>query len=166
MGVNCCSACRFGGKMLSPASRVSSVRCHRFPAAVDKDESDWCGEWKPLDGDGSLEQGRSEETARITSALRAAAEPTAPTQPEPSPQPLDGVCRACGHEMAVGGGCRVATRQAKTGQVAEKTRVNLTLAQCCDGCNAGAEQYHHMGCYREPCPFCGGLVLECDCCFR
>jgi len=36
----------------------------------------------------------------------------------------------------------------------------------CHDCNAKEGQYHELGCDMERCPFCGGQLISCDCCYK
>ena len=36
----------------------------------------------------------------------------------------------------------------------------------CHDCKAEEGQYHEFGCDMETCPFCGGQLLSCDCCYK
>jgi len=36
----------------------------------------------------------------------------------------------------------------------------------CHDCNAKEGQYHELGCDMETCPFCGGQLISCDCCYK
>ena len=172
MEIETCAGCRFSTEIRRATPREAPTDepitlCRRYPDQIDKDPSDWCGEWKPENAqDSSLKNGRLEEAVRIESALRDKADIAIEPGPRREPKPLDGTCRGCGREMTVGGGCGVSTRQARSGQVSERARVALAPGQCCDGCNSGAGQYHHIGCYREQCPFCGRPICDCSCCFE
>jgi hypothetical protein len=36
----------------------------------------------------------------------------------------------------------------------------------CGDCHALEGQYHELGCDLERCPFCGGQLISCDCCYE
>ena len=35
----------------------------------------------------------------------------------------------------------------------------------CGDCQALEGEYHELGCDLERCPFCGGQLISCDCCY-
>ena len=41
----------------------------------------------------------------------------------------------------------------------------MELAICHD-CGAKEGEYHQPGCDMERCPFCGGQLISCDCCYE
>lgn len=36
----------------------------------------------------------------------------------------------------------------------------------CFECGVKEGQYHQPGCFNEKCPFCGGQLVSCDCCYK
>ena len=36
----------------------------------------------------------------------------------------------------------------------------------CGDCHALEGEYHELGCDLERCPFCGGQLISCDCCYE
>jgi len=41
-----------------------------------------------------------------------------------------------------------------------------TEANTCRDCGIREGQTHHLGCDTEQCPFCGGQLISCDCCYE
>ena len=36
----------------------------------------------------------------------------------------------------------------------------------CGDCQALEGEYHELSCDLERCPFCGGQLISCDCCYK
>lgn len=49
--------------------------------------------------------------------------------------------------------------------LADKTSKMLAKKQKCRDCNAREGEFHKPGCDMEICPFCGGQLMSCDCCY-
>lgn len=42
----------------------------------------------------------------------------------------------------------------------------MTIYRPCRDCGASEGQFHACLCTQERCPFCGGQLLSCDCCYE
>lgn len=42
----------------------------------------------------------------------------------------------------------------------------MVKIQICHDCGAKEGQIHEYGCDMERCPFCGGQLISCDCCYE
>jgi hypothetical protein len=44
--------------------------------------------------------------------------------------------------------------------------IGKQLKQTCHDCGVSEGQLHKPGCDMEQCPFCGGQLISCDCCYE
>lgn len=42
----------------------------------------------------------------------------------------------------------------------------MSTAHTCHDCGAAEGMIHELGCDMEECPFCGGQLIGCECCYR
>jgi len=81
------------------------------------------------------------------------------------------ICAICCQPMKSKNGCTVSHliingkrhNRIKAGDELDLHPGSICGNVVCHDCNAGAGQYHHLGCDSERCPVCHGQLFICDC---
>lgn len=71
-------------------------------------------------------------------------------------------CRACYQAVELHTACSVG-RVVLGGRTWERRRYGILGPHRCGGCQTILGGYHHVGCPKEVCPACGGLLVGCKC---
>ena len=80
------------------------------------------------------------------------------------------ICAICCQQMTPQNGCTLSLliingkryERIKTGSV-EDYIPGINGNKVCHDCNAGVDQYHHLGCDSERCPLCNSQLFLCSC---
>jgi len=77
------------------------------------------------------------------------------------------MCNVCKQTMAPGNGCDILYLKID-GHNCNRIRVGdnddiIPVKTTCHDCNAGKDQYHHLGCAQERCPSCREQFFLCNC---
>ena len=87
-----------------------------------------------------------------------------PTLSRSAEHPLSGVKTDIGRtEMSA----YLSFPQTSSGRIRAMRQTTMVVKrERCGDCHALEGEYHELGCDLERCPFCGGQLISCDCCYE